>query len=443
MLTFVKDHLNLDKALTRPARIFRFALILVFIASWHTLQATSSIEEFLSHMPLKNVRVLEKESFYSHIYEVMFEQPIDHRHPEKGSFYQRLYISHTSVDMPVVLVTEGYSAGYYYTSEPAMLLRCNQIIAEHRYFGESVPDSVQWEYLDTWQSASDHHRIVEQFREFYSGKWISTGISKGGQTLMYHSFYYPDDVDVRMPYVAPLNKSVEDKRIYSFLDQVGSKECRKRIYRFQKNALKHQEDLLPAFKNFSEQKGYTYTLAGGYETAFEYCVLEYSFAFWQWGYVPCSEIPGKRASPEEIIVHMNRVAGFDYFADKFVIEYQPFFYQSYTEMGYYGYQLDKFRPYLKHLDRRGFRFALPTDTEVAFNDSTQLALEEYVSNEAENFIFIYGEYDTWSATAVELSGNTNSKIFYKEKGSHRTRVRNMPQKQQDEIFAVLIGFLQE
>jgi hypothetical protein len=195
--------------------------------------------------------------------------------------------------------------------------------------------------------------------------------------------------------------------------------------------------------NLRERKGYTYTLAGGYETAFEYCVLEYSFAFWQWGYVPCSDIPGKRATPDEIITHMNRVAGFDYFADEFVIEYQPFFYQSYTEMGYYGYQLETFRPYLKHLDRRGFRFALPTDAEVAFDNSTQLALEQYIRNEAENFIFIYGEYDTWSATAVELDGNTNSKVFYKKKGSHRTRVRNMPQAQQDEIFAVLMGFLQD
>lgn len=431
------------KTLTKLARIPRFALLLVFIVSWSTLQATSSIEDFLSKLPLKNVKVLERESFYSQIYEVMFEQPVDHRNPEKGSFFQRLYISHTGVDMPVVLVTEGYSAGYYYTSEPAVLLRCNQIIAEHRYFGESVPDSVQWEYLDTWQSASDHHRIVEQFNDFYTGKWISTGISKGGQTAMYHSFYYPGDVDVRIPYVAPLNKSIEDQRIYSFLDQVGTKACRKKIRKFQKYALKHQDELLPAFREFSENKGYTYTLAGGYEKAFEYCVLEYAFAFWQWGYVPCSEIPGKKALPEEIIAHMNKVGGFDYFADKFVIEYQPFFYQSYTEMGYYGYELEAFRPYIKHLDQARFEFALPADAEVTFNDSIQLALDAYIRNEAENFIFIYGEYDTWSATAVELNGNTNSRIFFKEKGSHRTRIRNMPQEQQDEIFGVLTGFLQD
>lgn len=443
MITFATDYLNLIYTVKKPLRISGMILTVLFFTSWSTLQATSSIEEFISKMPVKNVQVLEKESFYSHIYEVMFEQPIDHKNPEKGSFYQRLYISHTGVDMPVVLVTEGYSAGYYYTSEPAAMLRANQIIAEHRYFGKSVPDSVQWEYLNTWQSASDHHRIVEQFRKFYTGKWISTGISKGGQTTMYHSFYYPDDVDVRIPYVAPLNKSIEDRRIYSFLDEVGTKDCRRKIRKFQRHALRHQEELLPAFREFSEKKGYTYSLVGGVETAFEFCVLEYSFAFWQWGYVACSEIPGRRATPEEIIVHMNRVAGFDYFADEFVIEYQPFFYQSYTEMGYYGYELKKFEPYLQHLDQRGFEFALPADAAVSFNDSIQLALDTYIRNEAENFIFIYGEYDTWSATAVELNGNTNSRIFYKEKGSHRTRIRNMPQEQQDEIFGVLTGFLQE
>jgi len=428
----------MKRKLLRPM----FLLILAVLPVWH-LSAATELEDFLETLPLKGLKVIEKEAFYSHIYEVMFEQPIDHAHPEKGTFFQRLYISHTDNSSPTVLVTEGYSADYYYTSEPAALLKCNQIIAEHRYFGESVPDTIMWEYLTVWQSASDQHEIIRQFRKFYTGKWITTGISKGGQTTLYHSYFYPDDVDARIPYVAPLNMSVEDERIYEFLHSVGTRDCRRKIRKFQKFALRHEDDLIPAFKDFSDRKGYTYELAGGVETAFEYCVLEYSFAFWQWGYASCSMIPGKKDSPEEIIAHMNKVAGFDYFADEFILEYRPFYYQAYTQMGYYGYNIEAFRNELRHVTEPGFRFALPEDMDIHFDNSTQLALESYLKNEAENFILIYGEYDTWSATAVDPGANKNIKVFYKEKGSHRTRIKNMPTEQQEEIRNVLIRYLSD
>ncbi|MCK4751404.1 MAG: aminopeptidase, partial [Bacteroidales bacterium] len=223
------------------------------------------LDEFLNRKGITEIRVLQSESSFDRILEVMIEQPLDHRHPEGEKFSQRIYISHIDPGRPVVLVTAGYDAKYYYTSEIAAALECNQIMVEHRYFGRSTPDSLYWSYLDTWQAASDHHRIVTLFKELYPEKWISTGISKGGQTVMYHSYYYPEDVDVRVPYVAPLNYAVEDDRIYSFLDQVGSVRDRRKVERFQKMALKYQERYLPAFREFSEQKGYTYEMAGGVE----------------------------------------------------------------------------------------------------------------------------------------------------------------------------------
>jgi hypothetical protein len=201
--------------------------------------------------------------------------------------------------------------------------------------------------------------------------------------------------------------------------------------------------MIPAFREFSKTKGYTYELVGGLEKAFEYCVLEYSFAFWQWQYSSCSNIPGRRASPEEIIRHMNIVAGFDYFTDEFIEEYRPFFYQAYTEMGYYGYKLDDFKSWLKHATEPGFEFALPKNMDISFDNSVLDGVDHYIKNEAENYIFIYGEYDTWSATAVELGENTNSQVFYKKKGSHRTRVRNMPKTQQEEIKNLLELYLSE
>ncbi|MFO7668494.1 MAG: S28 family serine protease [Bacteroidales bacterium] len=403
--------------------------------------AVTHLNEFLEQIEAKEIRLLESESNYDSIVEFLFEQPLDHRNPEGPVFKQRIYISHFDPGRPVVLVTEGYDANYYYTSELAAALRCNQVMVEHRYFGRSRPDSIQWEYLDTWQAASDYHRIIEAFKTLYPGQWIATGISKGGQTVMYHSYYYPDDVDVRVPYVAPLNFGVEDKRIYAFLDQVGSTRDRRKVKQFQKTALKYQERYLPAFREFSEKKGYTYEIAGGSEKAFEYCVLEYSFAFWQWGYVPAGKIPGRSARPMEFVEHMNRVAGFDYFSDEAILEQRPFFYQALTEMGYYGYDLKEFEKYIRHVTNPVFTFTLPAEIEVTFDSTLSADVERYLSREAERFIYIYGENDTWSATAVAGTGDTESKIFYKEGGSHRTRINNMPAEQKKEVYDTLNQYL--
>jgi hypothetical protein len=406
------------------------------------LRGVVHLDEFLANIEATEIRMLEGESIYDTILEVRIEQPLDHRNPEGKSFYQRLYISHIDPSRPVVLVTAGYDASYYYTSEIAAELRCNQIMVEHRYFGRSKPDSLDWEYMDTWQAASDHHRVVSMFKELYPGNWISTGISKGGQSAIYHSYYYPGDVDVRVPYVAPLNYSVEDERIYDFLHQVGTKRERRRVWKFQRMVLKNQEEYLPEFRQFSAQRGYSYEIVGGVDKAFEYCVLEYDFAYWQWGYVRARDIPGRGAGPREVIEHMNRVAGFDYFDDEFITENRPFFYQAMTEMGYYGYDLSRFEEYLNYVDNPLFTFTIPPAVEYTYDPELSLDVERYLASDGDNYIFIYGEYDTWSATAVKTTGNTNSRIFIKEKGSHRTRINNMPEEQRKEIYEIIEQYLQ-
>jgi hypothetical protein len=405
--------------------------------------AAGSLSEFLDRIDARDVRMLAGESLYDTIMEIMFLQPLDHRRPEAGHFTQRIYISHKDKALPVVLSTEGYDAPYYYTTELAAHLRCNQLMAEHRFFGKSVPDSVNWDYLDTWQAASDHHRIIQTFKEFYPEDWITTGISKGGQSVMFHSLYYPEDVRVRVPYVAPLNYEIEDPRIYDFLDQVGSKRERRKEFRFQKMMLKNQDRHMDAFKAFSEEAGYTYEIAGGPETAYEYCVLEYSFAYWQWGYSSMEDIPGRWAPSLTLIAHMNRVGGFDYFDDENIRKLRPYFYQTLTETGYYGYELEKFAPWLQHVECRDFRFTLSGEDLPDFNPEISIELEEYLATRAENFIYIYGAYDTWSATAFTASGLTNSKIFVKEDGSHRTRINNMPPPQKEAVYELLETLLEE
>ena len=55
-------------------------------------------------------------------------------------------------------------------------------------------------------------------------------------------------------------------------------------------------------------------------------------------------------------------------------------------------------------------------------------------------LFIYGEYDAWSSTAVELSSTAKNRELYKfvkPKGDHRTRIKSFAPKKQDTIYDII------
>jgi hypothetical protein len=394
-----------------------------------------SLSERLKTLPNAEVIPIKPDTLFETAYEIHITQPLDHRSPEGKSFKQRIYISHVDSTKPVIFVTEGYNANYNYVTELSRLLHCNQIIVEHRYFGESIPDSIDWQYLTIEQAANDHHRIIKLFTDVYKGKWISTGISKGGQTTMYHRYFFPKDVDVSIPYVAPLNFSAEDPRIYEFLQTVGTSECRDNIHDFQELILKRKDIFFPLFLERSKNMGYTYKI--GEEQAFEYSVLEYSFAFWQYGRWDCSDIPDSTWVDEEIFKHFYRVSDFEYFSDLGIKKFEPFFYQAMTEIGFYGYDFSEFNGLLTAVKNPVFTFSAPNNVELVYNEQIMLDVNDYIQNKGNNFIFIYGETDTWSATAVELTGKTNSLKIVKKGGSHATRIRNLSNEKKEILLSTL------
>jgi hypothetical protein len=377
------------------------------------------------------------------VFEIQVKQPLDHHHPKRGSFTQRIFLSHIDATRPVVLVTEGYAAMRNYTSEPAWLLEANQIIVEHRYFGRSVPDSsiFDWKYLTIEQAANDHHKIVEIFRKLYTGKWINTGVSKGGQTTMYHRYFFPEDVDVSVPYVGPLNFSVEDPRIYLFLDTVATPECRRKIHNFQVRMLEDRDTMFPWFKRAADTRNLDFTRITP-EQAFEYCVLEYSFAFWQYGRWECDEIPGASVPDEACFEHFMDVINMVYFSDQGIRVYEPFFYQAMTEIGYYGYELDEFGNLLKHVTNPIFTFAAPQGIDLDFNPEIMKDVQEFLWTRGHHFIYIYGASDTWSATSVDIGTETNAIKIYQPGGAHGTRIRNLDESRQKRIVDTLGRWLE-
>jgi hypothetical protein len=189
--------------------------------------SAQNIETLLFELPDVSFTKVEGNDL---VYELRVKQPLDHTDPSKGYFHQRVFLKHVGFNNPMVIVTQGYSAARLYSNELTDLIEGNQLEVEHRFFGKSVPDSLDYTYLNLEQATADLHHINELFKTIYKKKWISTGISKGGATTIFYRYFYPYDVDVSVPYVAPINKEFEDQRIYDFLNSKGSDECRKKIF---------------------------------------------------------------------------------------------------------------------------------------------------------------------------------------------------------------------
>lgn len=419
-------------------------LIQLTVVASLTAQNIENLLDSLSSLYSFTYEKMDVDSNFSSKYLLQFEQPVNQQSPDEQTFRQRVFLSHKSFDAPVVFITEGYTAWHAekpdFTSELAGLLDANQVCVEHRYFGTSVPDTLIWDQLTVANAAADHHRIVQVLKNIYKGKWISTGISKGGQTTIYFRYFYPDDVDISVPYVAPLCFSFEEQRVYRFLDQVGTQECRDKILHFQTELIKNKQDFLPAFEKLAKEKNLTYRM--GWEKAFELTVLEYSFAFWQWGYFSCDQIPVDLTEKDSIIKHLDKVAGLKWVSNEGIEELQPFFYQCNRELGFYGYDIAPFKEWISYTTNPTFKFTLPQGVEVSYEPSLNEQVDCFLRHKAENMLFIYGEFDPWSAPAVEITYHTNSIKMVKPGGSHRTRIKDLSEKQQEEVTNTLLKWLE-
>jgi hypothetical protein len=419
--------------------IFYFIFLLFVTSSFSTQTETALLKKLKSFKEISDITPLQHDSSFSEVYEMMIEQPVDHNNPGGIKFKQRIYLSHKDELKPVVFAIEGYSAEKNYSFELTKILNANQIFVEHRYFGKSVPVDKDWKYLNIKQAAADHHLIVELFKRIYNGKWISTGISKGGQTTLFFKRFYPNDVDVSVPYVAPVNLAQEDPRIYTFLNSVGTEECRNKILQFQRAFLTKRDEIKNILKLDCEKNNII--LAWDYDFVLEYMTLEYSFAFWQWGQMKCEDIPGPDATAEQLYDHMKKSNPFYFFTKKTLEIFGAFFVQGYNEIGYYGYDLSPFNDLLKVIKDGSNIFQVPKDASVNYDCSVMQDVNTWLQKHGNNILYIYGGNDTWSATSIQLIGLTNAVKMVKKGGSHGTRISNFTGDEKEKIYSTLENWL--
>ena len=412
------------------------------------LQTVNTFIDQIAHLKgVSNLTVLSTDHFVDKCV-FFFEQPLDPKDPTKGVFKQRVFVSHRGFDRPTVFVTEGYgaasAAGAARTNELADLFHTNLVVVEHRYFVESTPSPRNWEYLTAENSAYDLHHIFTALKAVYPEKWIATGVSKGGQATMIYCTFFPNDMDIAVPYVAPLNRDIIDGRHEIFLREiVGRPEDRAIIQNFQLELLKRRSRLMPMFAAHCEERNFQFRTS--LDEIYDFSVLEYSYAHWQYG-TTIDNMPSLTASDEELFSQFIAISSPRYFQDNSSIE--SFFVQAERELGYYGYDLAPFASYLTITSDKGYlkKLVVPKDADVSFDRTLFDKICAYLDKEDPRMVFIYGEYDPWSATAADISVDMKNKkniiVAYVPKGSHSANIRRLPDDLQTKVIDTIKRWLE-
>ena len=422
----------------------KYLIMLLTVVAVSKAQAQTELEMQLFELPDVIFKQIDTPEGYAAAYQLKIKQPIDHNDPSKGHFYQRVFLSHKSYTAPTAIITNGYGYQANHITEVAKLAAANQLQVEHRYFLESSPDSLDYTYLDLDQATADLHNITTLFKNLYKGKWISSGISKGGTTTIFYRYFYPDDVDVSIPYVAPVNHSVEDPRIYDFLDKVGTAECRADIKAYQIKMLEEATEMKSYLKWYAKGKDLQFTYLN-FDEAYEYAILEYPFSFWQWG-SNCTTIPEVTAPSDTLVQHFVDVVGLQFFSDASMKKFGSHYFQSAEEMGYYGFEIDEFKDLIKHLDTSTNPSAIfaPKGIDVTFDGALTNKVYKWTQETDLPFIYINGANDTWSATAVpEVKSSPSLWFFMKDKSHGDARIKNLNQVNKQKLVRKLGIWLEQ
>jgi hypothetical protein len=353
---------------------------------------------------------------------ITMDQPIDHAQPDGASFPQHLFLVHRGCDRPTLVADWGYSNDVFFDIELSLLYGTNDLWIEHRFQGASVPVATDWDWsaLTIENGARDTHQVIDAFRMLYQGRWVSTGASKGGITATYHSYFFPDDLDGAIPYVAPASRARIDPAYQDFLDESLPAGCADRVRDVQVAALTTRRAMML-------DRLTPYTGPGGESEGLEMLTNGLDWGFWQaWGASYCNQVPRESATDGRF---WKFYLDFSYlaFAAPATGDEQKslgaLYYEWLTEQGFALQVNARVAPLLEEPAARktmedDFREMFPTVALPAYDGSVTAAVRDWMRDEAEDVLLIYGQYDPWSGGAMDAPLQPSSARFTVPAATH-------------------------
>ncbi|GAA1324827.1 S28 family serine protease [Streptomyces sanglieri] len=395
-------------------------------------------------LAIPGMSLIEEKPYAGYRYFVLdYTQPIDHRHPSRGTFQQRITVLHKDTSRPTVFSTSGYNVS---TSpgraEPTRIVDGNQVSLEYRYFTPSRPAPADWTKLDIRQAADDQHRVFTALKRIYTKKWLTTGASKGGMTATYYERFHPGDMDGVVAYVAP-NDVVdkEDSAYDRFFENVGTKECRDRVNGVQREALVRREPLEKKYREYAAANGYTFDTTGSLDKAYEAVVMDYVWAYWQYSLLSdCDTVPAdaESATDQAIWDSIDSISGFSTYTDQSLERYTPYYYQAGTQLG----SPDIRQPWVGGLSRYGYqppRTFVPRSIPMKFQPSVMRDVDNWVKHHADRMLYVYGENDPWGAERFRVgAGSRDSYVMTEPGGNHGASVAGLAENDSAKATAAIL-----
>lgn len=459
----------------------------------------AGVKKFLKNAEgIKSVEEIKQDPsnqiMYARKYLLTFEQPLDYKNPSAGTFPQRVVLGLKDDAMVNVLETQGYclqdKQGLPFTknapSDADTCLGANDINIEHRFFGDSRPadmtntETKYWEYHTAENAANDYHRIYTTLAPLLGEKWVASGVSRGGEMTNVYGYFFPDDMDVYMPYVAPCMTGLQVKQFYENVyttigdDRFGKEEAKKRrdlLMSFQVELMKNKADILPYYEKYIANKGLTYQPQVKTDVLFDISVLEFAAQIWQYDKW---ELLNQAGGIENVMAMPETTA--DEKANKLIAELTllitgqgpedwsvngvawPYYVNAATTYGQYHYSFSYLR---EAMEKAGVANTLSVTPEMedgllqslVFNDAQRTAftyddtfvkaLVNSVKTTTAKHLMIYGLSDPWYAVRIpDATDNPNVKIFVNPNQPHSAGIANMPEDMQADIIKVLREWLE-
>ena len=425
-----------------------------------------TIEERLERLDrVQDVKFVTTTDNFEYVFSFNFIQYIDHNNKDAGTFTQKIEMGFNDFDLPNVFVTTGYFMSdnnyeyEYNENEVAFLIKSNYIYVEHRYFGESLPVEIDyynvhtWDYLTTKQAADDLHDICTEFKRILDGKWVATGISKGGITATLYAYYYPGEMDLYMPYVAPFINSYSDTRWVKYIyEEIGddfygkelAKEMRDNVLAFQVKLFEYKEVLSPRFYQDALDEGVLVTEYLNPKYAYDMAVMDLGFAFWQYyqylydylvQVLTMSEDTEEdiQAKQDEFYVWLYGTASINYGTNS---AFTPYFIQAYQELGNIGYDFSYIREALgdedfvsigKEDEKDILWKCMFDDGKINIEHIGLIAphIENMLKNTKDKFIIIYGSSDPFYSVKTDDVDNPNVTYFVDKENAHSSYIQTL------------------
>ena len=373
------------------------------------------------------------------------DQLVDHDHPGTSThFPQRITLFYQGdVERPLFLATTGYEIGET-TGALERTFGGNVLQLEHRYFGSSFPDPVDWELLDLRRSAGDSHAVTQAFKNIFRGKWVNTGVSKGGRTAVYHRRFFPEDVDATVAFVAPLLRDVDDARFPPFVASVGGDTfavCRDKLALLQRAVLDRRDEVEALMTG-------SYELAWGKDVALEQAVVQIPFGFWKHtnprsAVRGCASLPSADADAQTLYDFVDQTASLTAYQDEHFLVGNAFYHQAYHQCGTPATDRSQLADRLRHPDSFVPSYVLGPHVPVpAWDGGAAMAdIDNWVKTASTRMMFVYGEFDPWTAAPFEINVSGDNRLYVASGGNHGAKLANLSDADRADALAALVRWI--